>query len=348
MPLGINLLLVTVGCLHTSTIMISKLTVGVAIAQTSLAEILLRLDVGLIGIINSFLHSDKNDVQLDYRELADLSDRSRIDTCRTLRQLFRRLTHLNQPKAIQCRESAGLREEHETKNYDDRRSRVKDRARPTKIRGPVLAQVVIQDSSKQPQIAMVRPSERRKHSRSSSGAGSASDFSLSKSRSNVKSTSAASTPPPQYPATTNHPGERRPHRKQSAANITSKSSAVKGDKIRATKSTPRLEATLQEPFDPVPPLPPMPHTAPLPAATSTSALGLPRHRRPTPTFYSVATDSTKLGEIPLHKWTTPVDFDEMSMLNGEAYRNGWPNDHANGESRTRRAGLFGLFRRRTE
>ena len=341
MLLGTTLLLVMV-CSRVRATSEVELTVGLAIAQTSLAEILLRLNVGLIRIINSFLHSDRNDVQLDYKGLADLSDRSRIDTCRILRQLFKRLTHLNQPRSINTRESAHSRDEHEAKNPADRQDKPKHKAKPPRIRGPTLAQVVIQDSSKQPQIALVRPSERSKHSRSS---GSASESSLSKSRSNVKSTSVVSTPPSQY---IKNSGDRKTHRKQSAANIDNKSATRNVDRLRATKSTPRLEATLQEPFDPVSSLPPMPNTAPLPAATSTPALALPRHRRPTPTFYSIATDSTKIGEIPMHKWSSPIDFDEMSVLNREAYRNGWPNEPANSENIRRRAGLFGLFRRRSE
>jgi len=35
-------------------------------------------------------------------------------------------------------------------------------------------------------------------------------------------------------------------------------------------------------------------------------------------FYSFASDSTKLGEIPLHKWVTPFDFDTMDRVNEAA------------------------------
>ncbi|KAJ9620941.1 hypothetical protein H2203_007527 [Taxawa tesnikishii (nom. ined.)] len=53
---------------------------------------------------------------------------------------------------------------------------------------------------------------------------------------------------------------------------------------------------------------------------------LSRRRRalPTPTFYSVASTGTKLGEIPMHKWAVPFDFEEMERLNLEAEINGWP------------------------
>lgn len=254
--------------------------------------------------------------------------------------------------AIQSREVVEAGDRDNARNDSQVSSnRKKSREQPgrTKIRGPTLAQVYIQDSSKRPQIALVRPGERRKKSRSSLG----TESSLSKSNSDTKSASSASTPPPEYTArqASTRPAERvntaadvrQPRRKQSAANIPNKSSARNGDHLRASKSTPRLHSTLQEPVEP---LPPMPNTAPLAAASTTTLI--PRRRKPTPTFYSIATDSTKLGEIPLHKWTTPWDFDQMSVLNQEAYRNGWPNGPANAETRKKKAGFFGLFRRRTD
>jgi hypothetical protein len=63
-----------------------------------------------------------------------------------------------------------------------------------------------------------------------------------------------------------------------------------------------------------------------------------------PTYYSIASDQTKLGEIPLHKWAEPYDFDQMSMLNREAYNNGWPlNQLGTQEPKRKRFGLGRLF-----
>ena len=36
------------------------------------------------------------------------------------------------------------------------------------------------------------------------------------------------------------------------------------------------------------------------------------------TRFSVASNGTKIGEIPLHEWAVPFDFDEMSRVNREA------------------------------
>ena len=38
----------------------------------------------------------------------------------------------------------------------------------------------------------------------------------------------------------------------------------------------------------------------------------------TPSLYTFASDSTKLGEIPMHKWTKPWDAKEMRAKNEEA------------------------------
>lgn len=48
-----------------------------------------------------------------------------------------------------------------------------------------------------------------------------------------------------------------------------------------------------------------------------------RQDKVTPSFYSFATDSTKLGEIPMRKWTTPFNQAEADRLNAIALATGW-------------------------
>ncbi|KAI7208246.1 hypothetical protein KC333_g9201 [Hortaea werneckii] len=74
-----------------------EVAVGDAIAQTSLAEILLRFNTGIVQIISYFLEKDNGDiVHLDYRSLTDLSDLSRLETCRVLQQLCSQRTLRNE------------------------------------------------------------------------------------------------------------------------------------------------------------------------------------------------------------------------------------------------------------
>lgn len=64
-------------------------------------------------------------------------------------------------------------------------------------------------------------------------------------------------------------------------------------------------------------------------------------------MYSIATDSTKLGEIPLHKWTVPYDFEAMERLNEEAEKYGWPYPEQDEVEETRRRfGFLKIFKKR--
>jgi hypothetical protein len=53
-----------------------------------------------------------------------------------------------------------------------------------------------------------------------------------------------------------------------------------------------------------------------------------RQDKATPSYYSFASDSTKLGEVPMRKWNVPFDFAEMDRLNREAEANGWQQQQA--------------------
>ncbi|EME77986.1 uncharacterized protein MYCFIDRAFT_179437 [Pseudocercospora fijiensis CIRAD86] len=308
------------------------LNTSAAIAQTSLAEILLQLNIGLVTVINAFLGREKHDTKLDCQSLTSLSEKSRVDTI---------------PRAVQSTSEG--RNAHSTSVLStERRSRRKPAASPkrTTARGPILARVVIADSNKPGEIAMVRPGERKKKrssSRPSSNAQSCNSLALP---------GPLSTPPPQYTAVepltrpqhrraNTHPEKRLPQRNLSSMDVSTMQEQSRPDALRATRSTPRLERITQEYPDPVPAIP---AKVPMPNITSME----PRRRlqKPTPTLCSIASDSTKLGEIPLHKWSEPVDFDAMSLVNKEAVQNGWPvMDDDLAEQKKKRGGLLRLFRR---
>ncbi|KAI7141973.1 hypothetical protein KC352_g29337, partial [Hortaea werneckii] len=116
-----------------------EVAVGDAIAQTSLAEILLRFNTGIVQIISYFLEKDNGDiVHLDYRSLTDLSDLARLETCRVLQQLCVRLSQRGSRPLLDSRRAAR-----------DENSR---RDNGSKISGHSVARVVIQGSSKPPQL----------------------------------------------------------------------------------------------------------------------------------------------------------------------------------------------------
>ena len=317
-----------------------ELIQDIAIAQTSLAEILLRLNVGLVGIITSFVNGEKNDVQVDFHHLTDLSERCRVDTCRTLRQLFKRITQLRQPLAIMAPENFESRRSVDTES--DVKKDKKGTAGYTKVRGPMIAKVIIQDSSKAPQIAIVKPGERRKKSTSTSSSGSNSS-SVSKARSEPSLLLA--TPPPEYtPVDRARPKSQRtktaPGTSKQSRDPTVTPTPSPRREMRAARSASHLANTLQHMPEP---LPSMPELDGFPVSLGPA---LPRRRKQTPTYYSIASDSTKLGEIPLHKWNVPYDFDAMSVANKQALRNGWPANQVQNERK--RFGLFRIFGRRRE
>lgn len=142
---------------------------GDSLAQNTLAEILLKLNTGLVAIINTFLSKGKQDAPLDYSSLTDLSERSRQDTCRTLRKLYQRM-RIGLPKRF-GNEQAHRRAEPRSRSNVSRASRTncdnEAKMKGAKVRGPMLARVVVANSSRPSVVAMVRPAEGRKTSASS-------------------------------------------------------------------------------------------------------------------------------------------------------------------------------------
>lgn len=86
---------------------------------------------------------------------------------------------------------------------------------------------------------------------------------------------------------------------------------------------------------------------------------VPRRRadKPTPSTYTFASASTKLGQIPQRKWTTPFDYAEARRLNalavggGAGAGTGNGNGNGNGErekekeKEKRKKALFGFLKR---
>ncbi|KAF2214430.1 hypothetical protein CERZMDRAFT_83129 [Cercospora zeae-maydis SCOH1-5] len=293
---------------------------GDVVANTALAEVLLKLNTGLVTVINAFLAREKKEAPLDYHALTALSDASRVSTCRALRELCHRMMRSHSSAVPQQVSSSDLRSA-----TTSARTSVSKRAR---ARGPVLARVVIADSTKPGEVAMVRSAERKKKKKTPKSGGTQMST-AAQSTSNLPVSSAIQAPafaePTHAPLLANTKSQlalhvqHEPRREQSAPLL--------GPNPRSAGFTHR-----QLPWEP---------------SLAARPLAPRRANKPTPTFCSEASDATKLGEIPLHKWAEPVDFDAMSRLNKEAAKNGWPFSEMDTVApKKKRRGLFNLFRRK--
>ena len=277
-----------------------------------------------------------------------------------------------------------------------------------KVKGKMLARVVIQNSSKPSQIAMVKPGGRKPHSRDVSTSSSSSSSSATLSNKKKSSSSATLVPtsnhtingsqslsqlnlqyPPSIPAavTQTRSTKQQPRHKFSEQDIlepteptaaaTPSKNRTRQQPSRAAQSTPTLvkttpsrpplpridsavalsTATLSPPHNPPqsPQSPPI--SSPPPQYEQYQEHSPPpelplRRRKATPTFYSIASNRTKLGEIPVEQWPEQWDSAQMEALNREAVAQGWPillngqdGDIGFEGGRRRRGRLWRLFHR---
>lgn len=283
-------------------------------AQNSLAEILLRLNAGLVSIIASFLdHDSKGSAGLDYKSLTDLSEVSRVQTIGVLRQLYQRLLSKQAPQALPSAR-------HSKERPKAKKSSHHASPKHTKIRHPTLARVLIENSSVPSQIALVRPTENpkrrcpRSHSRSSSEP--PQPHLRQSPAASIPNLSSSPPPPPPYfpsdplPLQEEHTAKQPRHHRSGASLNKTRS------QLKHKPSTP-LPSPLRNDR-----LPPVTHP------THKASLSDLRDKRLRPeTFYSIAsarTGSTKLGEIPMHKWAEPWDYEAAEEANQKALASGWP------------------------
>ena len=240
-----------------------------------------------------------------------------MQTIGVLQQLYQRLTSTRIPSAVS--------RAHNNKTKA-KKSSSRSPTKHTRKRRPTLARVMIENSSIPSQIAMVRPSENRKqrsatHSRSSSEA----------PKSHSGSTPAASalelpiSPPPYFPSDPlpeqAAPLASKPPRHQRS------SASLSKPRPMPPRVMPKHEPVVTSPYKDSSLLASLGAHAPkLTSTTSRPDLHKARLIRPN-TLYSVdyaRTGSTKLGEIPMHKWAEPWDYEAAEKANMEALAGGWP------------------------
>jgi hypothetical protein len=89
-------------------------------------------------------------------------------------------------------------------------------------------------------------------------------------------------------------------------------------KLPTFTPTPRTSKPSSPRHKPVSPVSPAPRTEKTPVPPAATLPFRRRMDKMTPTCYTFASDSTKLGEIPQRNWTTPWDYEEAERLNNEA------------------------------
>ena len=313
-----------------------KLTV---IAKASLTDTLLKLNTGLVGIISSFLDNGRKDLNLDFDKLTLISDQVRSETLLALSDLYQRLSTSNldlkcvnpvNKTSSSCQNryqaAAEMQARSGDQSYQKRSSRqaVNDNKKK-QFKTVTIARVPIKNSSTK-QLAIIRPRERRQTSFSSSSSGNSR---TSSGTAKSASTTVTIPDPPMTklrasPRINSQPaisdafksgsisppekGNRAPgHGRQEKK--PSKCSAELRDMKMSCKSNSSLAPNSSQ------------ELAETPAITSVSQ-SKPLHSRraskPTLSFYSIVTDSTKIGEIPFHKQIEPPDLDQMDRLNAEA------------------------------
>lgn len=234
---------------------------------------------------------------------------------------------------------------------DKVKSRTPNQRSPTKRnkkRYPTLARVLIENSSVPSQIALIRPSDTRKQRPTTASSLLPKETSKVDLKRRTPASSSVETPtlpPPYYSSTP--PAEETP---------------LPNKSTRHQKSC----SSLSRPYNTAKSGFPMPLSgAPSPADAkvlkliSTPVLShdhrIPRdpesqYRRPD-TFYSVTsarTGSTKLGEIPMHKWAEPWDYKAADQANQEALANGWPTSVNMGTAKQKKGGWKRWFGKRSE
>lgn len=379
-----------------------------AIAHASLAETLIKLNTGLVGIIATFLNHDhsrgKGHLDLDYKSLTSLSDASRKEALQSMTQLYQRLSSHSQLQlynigvspCARCGSAkhadCSSRSTSPTEKEQRRRHTSSSRQRSN---GAVVTKMPIK-SSNQPQLVVMRPKNARKGSSSSSNSSSSTTKSPPGSSNNSSGYSTPSLPSPlpkyvpveplefQALGGVIHgtlggwpPAESQPPRKDSFHDPTWRQQYVYTPIVTTTpyqlldhlhhpipklptsftptpprRQSPRSQQQSSLPQHPKrsPPAPPL-RVPSSPSSSSYSPSSPPLLKRrldkATPSSYTFASDSTKLGEIPQRNWTQPWDYDQAERLNAEAAVVGHPSSAAigGGGGGGKKKGMFRFLRR---
>ncbi|KAF1929078.1 uncharacterized protein M421DRAFT_420304 [Didymella exigua CBS 183.55] len=155
----------------------SRFAKGDSIAHASLAEILMRLNTGLVGIITAFLHHEQKGthghMKMNYKSLTDLSEASRRDALTSMSQLYQRLSHSQLQIHPALRTKTPLYVESSGNSSDSSKDTKKSTASKRRPSGSHVTKMATKSSS-QPQLCMVRSKSRNTTRRDSTSKSSTS------------------------------------------------------------------------------------------------------------------------------------------------------------------------------
>lgn len=248
-------------------------------------------------------------------------------------QLYQRLSHsqlqlqhISLPTCSRCGSAKHV--DCSSKNTtSDKEKKKHASSRSQRISGPVVTRMPIRSSSQsRPQLVVMRPKASRKSSSSSNNSSSNSK----KSSPISTHTSSLASPLPKYEPIDLQAcgfikgtmgGVPLPGLKQRVDSFDDPRSSTSPLDYKDYASeylnypTPRLPS-----FTPTPRRNP-PHEKKVAPEAPLPSPPLPMKRRidkATPSSYTFASDSTKLGEIPQRNWTRPWDYEEAARLNDKA------------------------------
>lgn len=296
-------------------------------------------------------------MNLNYKSLTDLSEASRRDALTSLTQLCQRLSQSQlqihpalrgrSPQYIESSDSNSSSSKDKKKRSSSRQG---SSSRQRSSGGHVTRMPI--RSSSQPQLVVVRSKSRNTTRKNSTSSGTSCP---SKSSTKLASpcaspyTSPLTSPVPEYAVLDPHPIMDRSDYKSAAyargayalPTMHSSPSRTRNDSLDFV--CPGAWPSYAQPYDyfsympehvhtPVPQLPTFSSTSrkapapPVPKKPSSLAAGTksppaPIKRRSdkmTPSSYTFASDSTKLGEIPERNWAKPWDYEEAERRNRAA------------------------------
>ncbi|KAF2026815.1 hypothetical protein EK21DRAFT_73286 [Setomelanomma holmii] len=336
----------------------------------------------IASFLNHDQKGGKSPLKIDYKSLTNLSDASRKEALKSMTQLYQRLsesqlqlhqmgspcTKCGSKKHVDCsqRSSASSSSSKDKKKQHHSRQRVS---------GPTIARMPLKSSS-QPQLVVVRPKPGRKSSTSSSSS------SKSTSPQHSAYTSPLASPLPLYIAESpfeletngvitgvlggpTPPLAGNGRRRKDSFNVQDPRPQTWPDQHPYPYAYPyayvqqehlHLPAPKLPSFTPTPRKPAPPHAVAHPHRKANSHPSAPprapdpplskstrRLDKVTPSSYTFASDSTKLGEIPQRSWTTPWDYEEAERLNAEAAASGVPvsgDEVKGGKGDGKKKGMF--------